>query len=122
MLWCDESVATDHVPAERMTRQWVLQRARSHGNAETLVELLAETSIMRARAVRVAAVARGSVRVIAGGLRFVVGAVGGSVRHQARGLRTVNRGIGIASAALGFAAQEYARDATHELTGEHIHG
>jgi hypothetical protein len=35
MVWCQESVATDVVPRSRMTRAWVLARARSHGNAES---------------------------------------------------------------------------------------
>lgn len=110
MVWCDESVATDHVPAERMTRQWVLQRARSHGNTEAVVGLLLAASAPQRAWLRVRSAVRGSARVAAGLARFAVGLVIGSPRHQARGLRTVFRGIGIASAAAGIVVQEYARD------------
>lgn len=110
MVWCDESVATDHVPPERMTRRWVLERARSHGNTETVVALLLARSNAERRRLRARAATRGSVRVAAGSARFALGVATGSLRHQARGLRTAYRGLGIASGAVGVAVQEYARE------------
>lgn len=109
IAWCEESVAVDRVPRERMSRRWVLDRARSHGNAETVVGLhLARTSAERAR-VRAAAAARGTVRVAGGSARYTYGLVTRSLRHQARGLRTAHRGIGIVTGAAGVAVKEYAR-------------
>lgn len=110
VVWCDESVATDHVPAERMTRRWVLERARSHGNTETVVDLLLAQSPWQRRSRRVRAAVRGSIRVGAGAARFTIGVLSGSLRHQARGLRTVFRGRGIAAGAWGIAVKEYARE------------
>ena len=107
LVWCDESVATDHVPSDRMTRRWVLDRARSHGNTETVVELmLAERhhSVLRLRAA-----ARGGVRIAGGLARFGLGLAIRSLRHQARGLRTAYRGLGIASGAVGVVVLEYSR-------------
>ena len=109
IAWCEESVAVDRVPRERMSRRWVLDRARSHGNAETVVGLhLARTSAERAR-VRAAAAARGTVRVAGGSARYTYGLVTRSLRHQARGLRTAHRGIGIVTGAAGVTVKEYAR-------------
>jgi hypothetical protein len=113
-VWCDESIATDHVPSERMTRHWVLQRARSHGNTEAVVDLLLATSARQRGWLRARSAVRGSTRVLAGGIRFAIGVATKSLRHQARGLRTAYRGLGIASAAVGVAVQEYARDSAHE--------
>jgi len=121
MVWCDESVATDQVPAERMTRQWVLQRARSHGSTQTVVAVLLARSPLRERAIRAQATVGGTVRVLAGGARFMAGRLVGSPRHQARGLRTLHRGLGIAAAAVGVVVQEYARP-RHELASETVHG
>jgi len=109
IAWCEESVAIDRVPSDRMTRRWVLDRARSHGNSETVVQLfLADTPAERAR-VRVMAATRGSVRVLGGSARYGFGVLTGSLRHQARGLRTAHRGLGIAAGAAGVVVREYAR-------------
>ena len=109
IAWCEESVAIDRVPSDRMTRRWVLDRARSHGNSETVVQLfLADTPAERAR-VRFAAATRGSVRVVGGSARYCLGVLTGSLRHQARGLRTAHRGLGIAAGAAGVIVREYAR-------------
>lgn len=109
IAWCEESVAVDRVPSERMSRRWVLDRARSHGNAETVVGLhLARTSAERAR-VRAAAAARGTVRVAGGSARYAYGLLARSLRHQARGLRTAHRGLGIVTGAAGVVVEEYAR-------------
>jgi succinoglycan biosynthesis protein ExoM len=111
MTWCEESVATDVVPRSRMSRSWVLTRARSHGNAEGVIDgLLADGPAARL-AVRARNLPRGLVRVAGGTARFALGLVLRSRRHQARGLRTANRGLGIAASALGRSHLEYARDA-----------
>lgn len=120
LVWCDESVATDHVPADRMTRRWVLDRARSHGNTETVVELLLADS--HHVAVRLRSACRGGVRIVGGYARFGVGVVTGSLRHQARGLRTAYRGLGITLGAIGVIVQEYARPAPADERVSHGRG
>jgi glycosyltransferase involved in cell wall biosynthesis len=109
IVWCDESVVEDLVPDDRATRRWVLQRAWSHGNTSTHVDLaLAATAAERTR-VRMRAVIGGSGRVLVGGARAGLGVVTGSNRHSARGMRAAFRGAGMAAAALGFVYHEYAR-------------
>ena len=109
ILWCDESVATDFVPADRTTRGWVLRRAWSHGNSAALVDIhSAERAIQKGTA-RLRSVFRGILRMCGGSLRFCFGMVTASHRHQARGLRTAHRGAGMLAGALGVAYLEYAR-------------
>jgi len=58
-----------------------------------------------------ASVVCGAVRVGGGLTRYLGGLVTRSHWHQARGLRTTYRGVGMMSAAFGTVIQEYARDA-----------
>lgn len=109
IVWCEESAATDCVPPERMTRSWVLARAWSHGNTETVVDLYLAQGAGRRILLRASAIGRGLIRMAGGGGRFLFGAITGSRRHQARGLRTAYRGAGIAAGGAGVAFQEYAR-------------
>lgn len=109
MVWCEESAATDCVPPARMTRRWVLARAWSHGNTESIVDLYLTHGAVRRMLVRASAIGRGLLRMIGGAGRYLLGVVTRSRRHQARGLRTAYRGAGIAAGGTGVAYQEYAR-------------
>jgi glycosyltransferase involved in cell wall biosynthesis len=109
MVWCDEAVVVDVVPADRSTRSWVLHRANRSGNsASRCAVALATTPAGRTRA-RARAVLEGSVRVAAGAARTAVGAVLRSPEHDARGRRTVARGTGMVSGAVGHVVYDYAR-------------
>ena len=109
IVWCDESAAVDYVPPARTTRQWVLARALSQGNISTRVDLLLASNPSEALRVRVLAVLRGLLRIAGGTARFTGGLALRSHRHQARGLRAVYRGVGMALGAVGYAHEEYAR-------------
>jgi glycosyltransferase involved in cell wall biosynthesis len=109
MVWCDEAVVTDWVPAARMTRDWVLRRAFRSGNSASRVDLtLARTPAERARARGVAA-RRGVPRVVGGAGQFLLGWASRRSRHQARGLRTAARGAGMLAGAFGITYAEYRR-------------
>jgi glycosyltransferase involved in cell wall biosynthesis len=109
MVWCDESVITDLVPASRISRRWVLRRAWSHGNSAAVVGVrLAGSSAGRLLA-RARAAAGGAGRVVLGVARTALGLVLRSPRHQARGSRAAYRGAGMVWAAFGGVYQEYAR-------------
>lgn len=110
ILWCDESVATDFVPADRTTRNWVLRRAWSHGNSAALVDIHSTERAIQKGAVRLRSVFRGILRMCGGSLRFGFGMLMASHRHQARGLRTAYRGAGMLAGAIGVAYLEYARE------------
>ncbi len=109
IVWCDESVAHDVVPAGRANRHWVLTRQISHGNAAARVERYLAGSTGSRAVARARCVAGGGVRVAGGLARSVVGAVRRRPRDRARGLRTAARGLGLASGGLGLTYEEYAR-------------
>ena len=111
IIWCDESVATDFVPPERATRSWVLRRARRSGNTSSVIDLYLAGSTSARLRVRMTSVVCGAVRIGGGLTRYLGGLVTRSHWHQARGLRTTYRGVGMMSAAFGTFIQEYARDA-----------
>ncbi len=123
MVWCDESVATDFVPDDRLEKPWLLKRSWSHGNAATLVALHMATGPLSTFLVRAGAVVRGALRVFAGLGRHLAGRVSGSLRHQARGLRMVYRGAGMLAGGLGHVYVEYARPSAQTTdTGGQSHG
>lgn len=111
LVWCAESVALDRVPPERMTRRWVLQRARSHGNSSGRVALELATSAPSRGLVRARLLAGGLARAVIGGVRAGGGYLTGSQRLQARGRRLTMRGLGFVTAAVGQQFHEYARPA-----------
>lgn len=109
MLWCDEAVVVDRVPASRLTRSWVLRRALRSGNTEARVRLeLTGTPISRLAA-RGASLASGSVRLLGGSSRLAAGLATGSEAQRAKGMRTAARGLGMASGAFGYVYSEYRR-------------
>lgn len=107
MLWCADAVVIDHVPRERMSREYVLSRTYTMSNASNLVEILvrprgAERGLWR---VRVAAV--GSVRIVSGLARIGLGALTGSMREHSLGHRMVARGRGAIAASRGLTTTTY---------------
>ncbi|WEO76944.1 glycosyltransferase [Cryobacterium sp. SO2] len=110
MLWCDEAVVIDVVPAARLTRGWVLRKAYRIGNASSRV-VLDGTRPGRRLALRVILLTRGVVRLAVGSLRCLAGVLTGQLRHRARGMRTAARGAGMLSGSLGAVYSEYSRSA-----------
>ena len=109
MLWCDEAVVVDRVPASRLTRGWVLRRALRSGNSAARVNLELAAAAGPRLAARASSLASGSLRLLGGAARLGAGLLTGSVAHQAMGLRTAARGLGMASAAFGYVYSEYRR-------------
>ena len=108
ILWCDEAVAFDRVPAERATRTWVLARAFSHGNTAGHIDVRLAGS-QPAVVARGKIAVRGLTRIVGGSLQALFGLLSGRKRDHARGLRAVWRGAGMMVAALGLVYQEYSR-------------
>lgn len=108
MVWCDEAVVIDVVPASRLTRDWVLRRAYRIGNASSRV-ILDGSSPGRRLGLRFALLVRGAARLVGGALRCTAGLLTGQLRHRARGLRTAARGAGMLSGSLGAVYSEYSR-------------
>ena len=109
IVWCDDAIVVDHVPIERMTRRWVLNRAMRFGNAASRIAVvLADGSAARSRA-RVEMLAQGAARAVLGAARLTVGSVLGNERHRARGQRVYMKGRGHIMGALNRTYTEYAR-------------
>ena len=111
MVWCDEAVVTDHVPASRLTRRWVLQRAFRSGNSASRVDLVMASGTGSRLSARARGLGRGVPRFGGGLARWAAGSLLRSAPHQARGLRTAARGAGMISGAAGIVYAEYRRPA-----------
>lgn len=109
IVWCDESVVKDRVPVDRLTRDWVLRRAWSHGNNQSLIEIHLIEPGHRRVVTRLKNGVTGSGRIAAGAMQYARGRVCGNLRDQARGTRMIWRGAGIVAGSLGVAYEEYAR-------------
>ena len=110
MVWCDEAIVIDVVPADRSSRTWVLRRAYRSGNTWARTSIVLADGRLGRLLTRGRLCAQGGVRVAAGAVRLVVGAMVASQAHRARGRRTVARGAGMLSGAFGLVYVEYGRD------------
>ncbi|TFB51750.1 glycosyltransferase [Cryobacterium tagatosivorans] len=108
MIWCDEAVVIDVVPAVRLTRQWVLRRAFRMGNTWSRIAL-EDTESARRALVRISLLTRGSARVLGGTARYAAGVLTGQLGARARGLRTAARGAGMLTGSVGSVYSEYRR-------------
>jgi succinoglycan biosynthesis protein ExoM len=109
IVWCDEAVLVDRVPAARLTRDWVLSKAFRIGNTHSRVELLLAGGPIRRMVVRLRCYAAGTVRVLAGAGRSAVGLATRNLAHRARGRRMIARGAGMVAGAAGHIYLEYRR-------------
>ncbi len=109
IVWCDEAVVYDLIPVDRMTRRWVLTRRFRAGTSHSRVALRLEGSPWGRLGRRLVLASGGAVRVVGGSLRYLVGVISASDRHQARGLRTASRGAGVMAGAVGHIHREYQR-------------
>ena len=110
MVWCDEAVVLDRVPAARVERSWVLRRAFRMSNTGVRVDLVLAPGPAARLAVRARDAARGLTRVAGGGASMLFGVVTRSPGRRVRGVRTVVRGAGMLSATVGHVHAEYRRD------------
>jgi succinoglycan biosynthesis protein ExoM len=109
IVWCNEAVVIDRVPASRMTRSWVLRRSLSSGNSWSLTALEVEDGTAARATLRARMLVAGLVRATGGTCRWAFGAVTKSQEHRAKGLKTSARGVGITLGVVGYRYQEYRR-------------
>lgn len=109
LIWCDEAVVVDVVPAARVTRDWVLRRAFRSGSSWSATSLKLADGPLARTATRLRLSGRGLVRVAGGAARAGLGTVSRSAGQQARGQRTLARGAGMLSGAWGYVYAEYKR-------------
>jgi hypothetical protein len=114
MVWCDEAVAVDHVPATRLTRAWVLARARRTGNSEVIVDLRLTEGRLRRMQARLTWAGLGLFRIGAGATAVAVGRAAQSLCCEAKGVKALHRGRGMLMGALDRTVAEYQRPAFAE--------
>lgn len=116
IIWCHESVVEDVVPAERLTKSWVLRRAWCLGNLSSLIDIHLKNSVVLRSVTRLRRIAAGLILIAAGGYRQMTGRLVGSLSRDAQGSRTLQRGAGMAWGALGRTHEQYARTQGRENT------
>jgi len=107
IVWCDEAIVTDVVPPVRITRRWVTMRALSNGNSWGLTSMRLASGWRARSQTRATLLAQGLGRVAVGGTRAAAGLVLRRQRDHARGVKTLMRGLGMVSGAVGWGYQEY---------------
>jgi len=108
LIWCDEAIIIDVVPAERLTREWVLNSAFGIGDAWSRMRL-EDAPPGRRILVRCGLVALGAGRSLGGLGRYVLGALTGQLTHRARGLHSAALGAGTLAGAVRPAARDTSR-------------
>lgn len=111
ILFCNEALVIDHVPRERMSRSWVLQRAFHTGTVESAVSISMERRESGLILKRAQLAAQGVARLAIGSARRFSGRLARSLSLEARGARTARRGAGLLVGAFGLVDQEYAKRA-----------
>lgn len=109
LVWCDEAAVVDVVPASRLTRRWVLQKAFRIANGTGRVDLELSSDRRRRSLTRARLLGRGGARLAVGAAQATAGAVTGRLDVRARGVRLTARGAGFATSAFGYVYSEYAR-------------
>lgn len=111
LLWNNEALVLDLIPAERTTRRWVTRRAFRIGAGAGLVAVALAAGPggrVRARAHHLVA---GLIRVAGGLLRIAAGLATRSVGRRAAGTRNLWRGMGLVAGAFGRGYHQYRRPA-----------
>jgi succinoglycan biosynthesis protein ExoM len=111
LIWCDEAVVTDVVPAARSTRDWVMRRQLRSGNSWSRTALMLAGSPGGRLVLRLRLTAMAAARLAGGPARWLLGVVTGDVRHRATGAKATARGIGMLTGAYGYTYIEYRRPA-----------
>ncbi len=112
LVWCDEALVFDRVPATRVTRTWVLDRAFRSGNSWARTSLALAPAGWRRWRVRAELAAVGGLRVLAGLAQAAWGRLGGGLTASANGHRRLRRGAGMIAGLFGHVHVEYRRPAS----------
>ena len=103
VIWCDEAVVEETVPAHRTTLRWILRRSFRIGNTHAWFDRDLDGSVPR----MTLRAAKGVAWLVFG----AVGTIGGAARLRAalivNGLEQIARGAGILAGMVGYRFAEY---------------
>ena len=108
LVWCDEAVAYDVIPAERLQPRWLIRRRFVMAANRVHVALTLSSSSMGRLATRARFVAAGGYNLTRGVGLWLAGAVVRSIAWRANGVRLTVRGSGLLSGAAGYRGRQYA--------------
>lgn len=103
MVWADDALVHEWIPASRANAKWLLKRAYGLGTRITLCELDVEPS----NSTRATRVVKASGRIIQGVLLAPLSPILGGRRALLRALQYIARGAGIFAGLAGKGYQEY---------------
>ena len=107
--WCDEAIAVESIPVERLTRAWVLTRSFRTGSSWSRAELhVVGTRVGRA-GLRVRLAVKAAARTALAALQWIGAAVRRDVPGRARAVCTLASYAGLVVGAFGYVHEEYAR-------------
>lgn len=111
IVWCDEAVVRDEVPASRLTSTWLRHRAYRSGNTSVIVDvaLARQVGALTAGRVRVRGAGTGVMRVCVGATMIAAARLRHSPRAHTRAVRVFERGRGMLAASCGRSFLEYER-------------
>jgi len=109
MIWSTNATVFEHVPQDRMTRRWVVQRSFRSGNSWSRSYLDLEMHALARTSRRAALVSQGLIRIAGGLAKRLLGECTRSLGHQATGTRIFCRGLGMLTGAVGYVYNEYKR-------------
>ncbi len=109
IVWADDAEVVDVVPVSRMTKRWVRQRAFRGGNCWGRSSLAIAGTPARRAATHAVNGVQGLARIVGGGLRYAAATAQRDPRARATATRTVLKGAGLMSTAVGYVYTEYKR-------------
>lgn len=107
--WCDEAEVTDPVPADRVSRRWVLRRTFRAGTSWSRMELELGGSGARSVRIRADLIARATANISVSGIHFAWALVRRDIAGQARSATRAVSYAGMLTGALGATLSEYRR-------------
>lgn len=102
LVWCADAPVYEQIPANRLTRKWVVTRAYRIGNGGARTALALTTSFPERTVVRVKEAGAGLARIGGGGLKYIIGKLTRNMALDAQGTRTFVRGAGRLTGAFGY--------------------
>lgn len=120
LVWCAESIVYEQIPANRLTRKWVVTRAFRIGNGGARTALALTPSAGKRIKVRLVEAGAGMARVGGGGGKYLVGKLTRKTAYEARGARTFARGAGRLTGAFGYHYDKEYRQLRKKATAKEL--
>ncbi|WP_369257932.1 glycosyltransferase family 2 protein [Geodermatophilus amargosae] len=117
LRWCDEAEAVESVPADRVTRAWVLRRCFRSAGSWSRAEVSLASGPAGRLALRATLLARAAVRLTQAVLALAAATARRDARARGAAGATLASYAGLVVGALGFVPREYGRVPAAPATG-----